>query len=429
MKLYDIAVVGGGASGLMAAVSAAQEASSQKRDCRIVILEGNKKLGKKLLATGNGRCNLTNEALSPERYHGDRAFLPSLLQEYSTDSIRGFFKEIGLLTRADDAGRVYPLNLQAAAVLEVLKNRAEDLGVECRLEFSVFSVLKPGSAFILKSESGEEIRAKSCILACGGMASPKHSCGQEGYAVCRSLGHSVTPLYPALVQLTSKDKFLRNLPGIRCRARVALYGDRAKLAEEAGEVLFADRSLSGICVFQLSLIAAEYFSLGSVGGRDYESMSVAVDFLPEMEEKAVLEFLKSLKENAPNLTAGEFLSGVVNMKVGREIMQACGIQMLDAASSFSEAKLAKICGRLKNTRIAVDGVKGFEDAQITAGGVPLREVQPGTMESRKVRGLYLCGEILNIHGECGGYNLHFAWASGRAAGRAAALQLPERNEN
>ena len=427
MKVYEIAVIGGGASGLMAAVSAAEESRRGSKINGVILLEGNQKLGKKLLATGNGRCNLTNMSLSPDWYFGDRDFIAPLLEKYNTGVIRHIFQDMGLLTRPDEAGRVYPMNAQAAAVLEVLRGRGESLGVEFRLGFPVVSVRKSNGLFSLVSETGEEIQARKCILASGGMASPKHSCGQMGYEICRSLGHRVTPLYPALVQMTSQEKFLRELSGIRSRVRIALLGDKEVLAQEEGELLFGNRSLSGICVFQLSLLASQFFAQGSLRGKKYRSLSVLVDFLPDLPEKKLLRFLGKMREENPDLALAEFLTGVVNMKLGREIIKALGYSLSRPLVSLQNQDLQQIAGSLKHKKIEISGVKGFEEAQITAGGVPLKELWLDRMESKIVPGLYLCGELLNVHGACGGYNLHFAWLSGRTAGLSAARK-DEKND-
>lgn len=413
---YDIAIIGGGASGLMAAVSAAGEYAFQKRVGTIVILEGNSKLGKKLLATGNGRCNLSNSDLDIKHYHGDAPLAAGLFQTFGTDAVKKEFASMGLMTWEDAEGRVYPYNRQAAAVVKILENRAEELGVSLELGFNAFSVIKSGSIFVIKSADGREIKAKKCIIATGGLASPKHSCGSDGYKVAKSLGHAVVPTHPCLVQLTSRDKFIKNLAGVRARSKVKLLGGSEIIAEEEGELLFADKAISGICVFQLSVYASEYFFTGGIYGKNYAGLSIEVDFAPEYTEEALFEFLKKHRNNKGN--AGDFLCGVLNMKIGREIMRACKVDFL--SSALSDGDLESIVKKIKSTCISVDGIKGYEDAQITAGGIPLSEIDSRTFESRKVKGLYMCGEILNLHGDCGGYNLHFAWASGISAGRAAA---------
>lgn len=416
-EIYDIAIIGGGASGLAAAISAAK--NSDKRS-RIVILEGNAKLGKKLLATGNGRCNLTNMHADIEKYHGDTAMVKTLFAEYTPEKIRSCFKDIGLYTISDEEGRVYPYNKQAAAVLEILKNAAETSGVDCITDFKVFSVIKPGKFFIIKSVDGTEIKAKKCIIAAGGKASPRLSCGEDTYSIVKSLGHSVKKLYPVLVQLKSADKFLKNISGMRCRAQVALYGDGIKIKEELGEVLFADKAVSGICVFDLSVPAAEYFATGSVKGKRYDNLFVQMDLAPDLNMEEIRDHVLRYASMNPNVSAGDVLAGLLNIKVGREIVRRCKIDTLAPAGCIDKIKAERIAKTVKSLRLKVDGTRDWQDAQVTAGGVPLKELDTVTLESKIVKGLYFCGEILNIHGDCGGFNLHFAWLSGIRAGLSAA---------
>lgn len=414
MKYYDIGVIGGGASGLMAALTSARQKKS------VVLLEGNGKLGKKLLATGNGRCNLSNRNVSPAHYHGDTEFLPQLLAKYTPKRIEEEFASLGLLLTTDSEGRMYPRNLQAAAVLRVLMDSCAEEGVDCLCDYAVFSAVKSGDCFVLKSADGRELRVKKLILATGGMASPKHSCGAEGYQIARQLGHSQTKLYPALTQFTTADKFIKPLSGMRCKADVTLIGDGKSLYSESGEVLFADKALSGICVFGLSVYGSEFFAKGSIGGKSYQHIALRLDLCPGMGEEDVKAFLTALAAKRPGLLAGDLLEGVVNMKVGLELVRSCGIDVLLPVTALKPRDFTCVVQKLKALVISINGVKGWQDAQVTAGGVPMAEVDPFTMESNKQPGLYLTGELLDLHGDCGGYNLHWAWLTGLAAGKAAA---------
>lgn len=408
MRIFDVAIIGGGAAGLMAAVKA-----SQNKD--VVIIEGNKKLGKKLLATGNGRCNLTNNNMSREHYHGDSKLIEPLLLRYGTDEILKEFRSMGLLTTADSEGRVYPQNLQAAAVLKALSDTCSERGVECFTEFTVFSAVKSGESFIIKAEDAREIRAKKLILATGGLASPNHSCEGQGMSIVKQLGHSLTKMHPALAGLCTSDKFIKPLSGMRSRARVALTGNGKLIAAREGEIIFSDKAVSGICIFDLSIPAAEFLEQDSKG-----DLSLEIDLCPHMRQEEIKEFLLETCSNRPSMVAGDMLMGVINMKIGLELVRSCGIDTMAPISSVKDKDLTALCRRVKALKIKVDGVKGFKDAQITAGGVPLNEVETLTMESKKCKGLYLVGELLNIHGDCGGYNLHWAWLTGLAAGSSNA---------
>ncbi|MGN0479041.1 MAG: NAD(P)/FAD-dependent oxidoreductase [Hominenteromicrobium sp.] len=420
MKQAEVVILGGGAAGLMASCAAAR---ILKRNGSVLLLEGNPKLGRKLLATGNGRCNLTNLNVSPGHYHGDAAAAVPLLEKYTPEAVIAAFRDMGLITKADDEGRVYPRSLQAAAVLAVLRRSAEESGVTCMLGSPASSVRKAGRGFRVQCADSGEIEAARCILACGGAASPKHSCSADGYAFAKALGHTVTPLYPALTQLLCRGKVFKSLAGMRCAARAALLADGKEICAESGEVLFTETGLSGICVFGLSVYAGEFFALGTVGGKAHRALSVSLDCLPDWSFTELCDYILEMRTAYPNRMAGELLDGLLNMRVGSALVQAAGIDPARSAKFVAPGQMQKLAALTKAWRFEVTGTKSWQDAQITAGGIPLKELDPLTMRSKKTDGLYLAGEMLNVHGDCGGYNLHFAWATGLAAGEAAAKSI------
>lgn len=420
MRKTDIVIIGGGAAGLMAACAAAQNI---KKSGSVLVVEGNQKLGRKLLATGNGRCNLTNLNVSPAHYHGDVHVMEPLLDVYTPEKIMAVFREMGLVTKADEEGRVYPHNLQAAAVLSVLRGFAEENGADCVIGSAAISVLKTKRGFRVKCADGEEIEAEKCILACGGAASPKHSCSADGYTFAKDLGHTVTALYPALTQLICKGKVFKSLSGTRCAVEASLLADGKPVYEESGEVLFSDVGLSGICIFGLSVYAAEFFAKGKINGRPYKALACALDCLPDWTFNEITDYLNEIRVSFPNRMAGDMLMGLMNMKIGYAMVQAAAIDPARSVKFVTPGQIQKLAALIKSWRFDVTGTKSWNDAQITAGGVPLSEVDSMTMESKKTRGLYLAGEMLNIHGDCGGYNLHFAWSTGLAAGKDAAEKL------
>ena len=422
MKKTEIVIIGGGAAGLMAACAAAK---SIQRPGAVLVLEGNQKLGRKLLATGNGRCNLTNLQASLPHYHGDVRDAAALFEEYTPEKVMSVFREMGLVTKADDEGRVYPHNLQAAAVLSVLREFAEENGAECAVGKTVTEIKKVKNGFHVLCADGEEIEAAKCILACGGAASPKHSCSADGYVFAKALGHSVTPLYPVLTQLVCKGKVFKSLSGTRCAVHASLLADGKCVYSEGGEVLFSDVGLSGICIFGLSVYAGAFFATGKIGDKAYKTLSCALDCLPEWSFSEIADYLSEMRSGFPNRLAGDMLMGLMNMNIGYAMVQAAGIDPNGKLKSVSMGQIQKIASLIKAWRFEVTGTKSWNDAQVTAGGVPLCEVNTATMESKKTRGLYLSGEMLNIHGDCGGYNLHFAWATGRTAGLNAAEKVKE----
>ena len=406
-ELFDLAVAGAGASGLMAAITAAQAGA------RALVLEAGEKPCRKLLATGNGRCNLTNENISPAHYHGDRGELAGFLADWPGSRVRSLFDSLGLLTRADPEGRVYPYSLQAAAVAGVLRSACAQAGVTIRCGFPVAGAAKSGGVFRLSGPGGQ-VRARACVLACGGAASPQLS-GGSGYDLARQLGHRVTPLAPALVGLRAPAKLTRPLKGMRCKARASLFAGERPLYTENGEVIFGDGSVSGICVMNAS---ARLTGPGP--------FRLTLDLAPDLPTSRLKEHLKAQRRLYPQAPAGELFAGVLNLRVGQELAKSLGLTKARTLGSLAPRELDRAAEAVKAFPLPVSGPLGWEHAQCSAGGVPLCQVDGGTMESRKVPGLYITGELLNVHGDCGGYNLHLAWSTGAAAGASAAKSLGKR---
>ena len=410
---FDLAVVGGGAAGLAAAVAAARELERQHRQKKIVVLEAGVRVGKKLLATGNGRCNLTNVDVQPSRYHGDTAVLPAVFDRYPPHEVIDFFRSLGLLCREEDEGRVYPYNLQASAVLDVLRLQLEHLRVEIFCDFPVAGLKKAASGFEIYS-NGLSIFAKSVVFATGGLAGSQLGANGSGYEVLKSLGHRCTGLFPALVQVTTDPRRVKPLKGARSAANAVLLANGTPAASSRGEVQFTEHGLSGICIFELSRFVGELY-----GKRTLE---LALDLMPEYGEPQIADFLKTrclLKE----MPVSALFNGCLNKLVGPEVVKAALPHMPKTAAGLSAGDLAALAHTAKNFRFPVTGTLSWKDAQVTAGGIPLDEVDRD-MQSRRCPGLYLAGELLNIDGDCGGFNLHWAWSTGLLAGRAAARSMP-----
>lgn len=394
------AVVGCGAAGLAAALAA---------QGGVLLLEACEKPARRLLATGNGRCNLSNLDISPKHYHGDVSLAEPFLNRWPSDRVTDFFQGLGLLTCADGEGRVYPLNRQAAAVRDALLEACKESGVRTEYGFRVEKLSREKSGFLLTDAAGRTVRAKNVVLACGGRASPKLS-GGSGYELARSLGHTVTPLSPSLVGLAVPQKLSRPLKGMRCKARASLCREGREVYSESGEVIFGDGSVSGICVMNLS---------ARLRGLPPGKLSLRLDLLESLSPSSLEAYLSDLCLRFPLRPAEELFSGCLNLRVGRELVRLLGFSEkslggLDPGEISAAGKLAK------GFTLPVSGTAGWEQAQVTAGGVPLGEVNLRRMESRVCRGLYLCGELLDLDGDCGGFNLHWAWATGLTAGMSLA---------
>ncbi len=417
--MYDIIIVGTGASGLACAARILKSCESKPN---MLILDANKKAGRKLLATGNGRCNLTNENMSLEHYHGDTDKLSFLMDEYSHKALE-FFEDLGLLTSADNEGRVYPYSKQATSVLNVLMNA---VGCEIRYESAVKSIKKNKNSFNLALENGETLECRILVIAGGGAASPKLSASKSCYGLCKSLGHSVTDLYPSLVPMKCEDAFLRKLVGVRCRAEVSLMNGKNPLKSEIGELQIADKAISGICIFNLSVLAAEHYSENP---NKQANLSVKIDFMPDYPFAQCMDIIRRAASLNARLPISSLFDGILNNKVGLALLQKAGLNLNDNCDKLSGKSVFALASLVKGLTLPISGLKSFDDAQVTAGGIPLKEINPHTMESAKCKNLYLCGEILNIHGDCGGYNLHFAWMSALCAADAVCGKLGKNDKN
>lgn len=401
--MKHIAIIGGGAAGLMAAVTAAQ-----RPDTRVLLFERQARVGRKLLATGNGRCNLTNLNAGPSHYHGaDPDFVRPALDTLPVADTLSLFYSLGLLTApADGAGRVYPRSDSANSVLDVLRFALERENVTLHAGAPVTGVTRKNGGFSVQTET-ETHPADAVIVACGGCAGGKLGGVSDGYTLLQSLGHSRTPLHPALTQLNCDSPYPRALKGVRAAAGIELTRNGAVIGRNRGEVQFTEKGISGIAVFELSRLV-------SVGGK----CTASLDFLPDLPEGELTGFLTAQAARRGALSGEELLTGLVHNKLGRTLCRAAGITGA-ACGDLSEADLARCAALCKAFPLEVTGTGSFDTAQVTAGGIRTGEFDPCTMESRLVPGLYACGEVLDIDGDCGGYNLQWAWSSGYLAGRCA----------
>lgn len=396
-----VAVVGGGASGMMAALTAAQTGKY-----RVLLLERQQRIGRKLLATGNGRCNLSNIHASASSYFGtDRGFASAAIEQFPPQEVLRFFQDLGLLTVTEADGRVYPLSDSANSVLDVLRFALDRTGTEILCPFPVDHVVRQDRGFRLLSGDAE-LSADAVILACGGAAGSKLGGVSDGYRLGKALGHQRSALYPSLTRILTASDYPRALKGIRVEAELRLSGNGRLLAERRGEIQFTENGVSGPAGFDLSRAV-------SFGG---EGQLLHLRLLP-YEEERILSLLKHRREQYPALEASELFTGMLHNRLGRTVVRAAGIPAAVPLSDLTEAELRAAARRCADFSLPVRGVEGFETAQVTAGGLLTGSFHPDTLESRLVPGLYACGELLDVDGPCGGYNLQWAWASGHLAGR------------
>lgn len=408
MTNYDVAIIGGGASGLAAAISAAR----QNPELKIAVLERLPRIGKKILATGNGRCNYTNRNIDKTNYHGSCTPLYNSIKYFDCES---FFETLGVYGYSDEEFRVYPLNNNASAVLDGLRLEILKLGIDVICDFNVTDIKMDNRKYRIASEK-DFITASAVIIAGGGMSQANLGSDGSVLRIMKKMGMSVLPLSPALTAFKVSPDSVRSLKGIRTNAIVSLFSQGKKLGWERGEVQFGDGTISGICVLNLSCLAA---------GKD--RLTLSIDMLPDIdfnEAKKLIHDIKNIRQSAP---LEDFLSGIVNKRIGMNIIKSVTDRSFtEKVSVLTEKELNNITGTIKNYSFDVTGLAGFEKSQVTAGGINISEVD-SELRSKKFNGLYFCGEILDIVGDCGGYNLYFAFASGALAGKKCAEDLNVKN--
>lgn len=407
MREYAAIIVGGGASGLFCALRLADAGVSD-----VLLLERNDRLGRKLSATGNGQGNVTNAHMGAEHYFTDAPdAVASVLDRFGKDDLLRELTSLGGLFEADEVGRVYPTSRQAASVTDLLRFALEGR-VEVRLGARVRSARRSGGKFFVQTE-GEEFCARSLALACGGRAAPHFGTAGDGYALARAFGHTVTPLRPSLVQLKTEQARIRGLKGVRADCAVRIVGSPVCMR---GDLLFTDYGVSGDAIFRISAFCGE----GDV---------LSVDFLPGRAAGEVERLLRAKAARYPAMRKEDLLRGVVNSSVGKCLTKYSAnadFSQFQAQNTAERGKirknmddLARLAHSVKDFRLPVVGTLGFDYAQVTKGGVPLAEVDEGLM-SLRADGLYLLGELLNVDGECGGYNLQWAFSCGAVAADAIA---------
>ncbi|MGN1112193.1 MAG: NAD(P)/FAD-dependent oxidoreductase, partial [Acutalibacteraceae bacterium] len=383
----------------------------------------NDRVGKKLLATGNGRCNLGNTASSEESYFLSGSALSDELRErISFEYTKELFGSLGLMIKTDSAGRAYPQSGNASSVLDVLRNNIQRLGIDERTDEKVSSIKKSGGKFIIGTQSGE-YTAHSVIIACGGAASPVFGSDGSGFELAKALGHTVTKPFPSLTPLSVNDD-LRPIKGVRCDCEIKLLSGGETVASEYGELQINENSISGICVFNLS----HYVNLAYSKGE--KPPEIVIDLLPDVSINKLKSFIMKAIFASGDIPLDEVLTGVMNKKLaGFIIKRAASLSPAAKCSDVSKREIIAICNEIKSFRLTVKRNFDFTKAQVSGGGVKLDEVDLKNMSSKKAPGLYFAGEVLDVDAPCGGFNLQWAWATADICARSAVLRcLNDKNK-
>lgn len=407
-----VIVIGGGASGLMAAITAARQGA------KVTLLEKNKQTGKKLLVTGNGRCNFTNRNQDLSKYRSkEPEFVRQALDAFSMQDTVRFFGELGLLVK-DRSGYLYPNSGQAASVAELLRQEAQRLRVKLACNTEVLAAEKEGNVFRVKTD-GWIYEGDAVILACGSKAAPETGSTGDGYRFAEQFGHNIIKPLPALTGLYAEEKDCSKLSGIRQDAGVILAADGERCAEDEGEVQFTSYGLSGIPVFQVSRYASRALEEG-------KRCRIILDLWMAHTEEEIVRFLYDRQTYTGNRRGTDVLLGMFPEKLSQVLLERAGIPVKKRGEEWSDRELHSLAGQMKHLTFTIKKCRGYEQAQVCTGGVPLSELQGISMESSLVPGLYLAGELLDVDGACGGYNLQWAWTSGYLAGQHAAGAEPQK---
>lgn len=402
----DIIIIGGGASGLTAAICAARLKASA------VVLERLDKPGKKLLATGNGRCNYTNQNMGPDYYRSrDMKLCTSVLKQCPHERVTAFLKELGIWPKSRN-GYMYPASDQAASVVQVLLMALEELKVPVLTGEPVREIVPSKGRFTVNTEKSS-YTAGRVILAPGGRAYPKLGSDGSGYDLAEALGHRIVPVVPALTALRCKESFFKSVAGVRIYAKASLLIDGRHTASDTGEVQLTGYGISGIPVFQISRYAAYALKEG-------RTVLAVLNFMPDMSENQCFKMLQCRIRQSKGKNAGQMLIGLFNQKLIPVLLKCSNIRIDKAAASMSEKDIFRLVQNICRFEVNVAGTNSFEEAQVCAGGVDTVQIDSKTMASKLVPGLYMSGELLDVDGMCGGYNLNFAIATGMIAGTAAA---------
>lgn len=408
--MNKIAVVGGGASGLVAAIAAAR----MNHQAQITIYEKKDSAGKKILATGNGRCNLTNKDMRTSCFRSENIlFVENVLGKFGYEDTIAFFDSLGLMTKSR-GDYVYPLSDQASTVLELLKLELKRLHVNICTDMQITEINPVSGGFSIKTDKDKKMKkADAVILACGGKANSKLGSDGSGYTLAKSLGHSMVPVVPALVQLKVKNHPFAKASGVRTDAGVTAICNGKEMASDHGELQITAYGISGIPVFQISRYIARAL---------YEKhpAKVRIDFLPGQTEDQLLTLLLQRKKGRESMTCADYLIGIFHQKLIPRFLEQARIRMHTKVEDLSMQQIESLVQVVKNTVVTIETTNGFDNAQVCAGGIRTEEIDVDTMESKYIKNLYLTGELLDVDGICGGYNLQWAWATGYLAGVAAA---------
>lgn len=400
--MVDMIVVGAGAAGLIAAITSAR--AGQK----ILLLEQNTKIGKKILVSGNGKCNIDNKYISPNRFHSQNPdFIEDVLDCYSFDVIEKFFTSIGLELIEGKEGKMFPMSLQASSVVELLEYEAKKVGVQIICDCVVTAISKEADTFTIETSQGMK-RCKKLLLASGSPAAPQLGGSNSGYAFATKVGHSLIPRHPSLVQLCSEETWVKGCAGVKVAGLAQLYANGEYITEKKGDLLFTNYGISGLAILDLSREVSTRLA-------NYDYCELNLDLMPELSKEKLTNLLLKRIEEGSEKPIEIWLQGIMNKKL-ISIIKVQSKCKAKTERELNRKEIGKLVYAIKNLKLSINDTKGFKGAEVATGGINTTEINPQTMESNLVPNLFFAGEILDVDGDRGGFNFHFAWVSGIRAG-------------
>ena len=399
--MKKVVIVGAGASGIIASLKASENNN-------VILLDSNDKCGKKILLTGSGRCNYWNDDISLDQYEtDDKIALQQILSYENKSNTYNFLDSLGIYPKIKN-GYYYPYSNQATSIREILDREIKKRKIDFRINSKVKDIIKDNKKFIVILENDEKINADKVIIATGSKAYSKTGSDGLGYEFAKKLGHKVNNVTPALTSLISSGKFLKEWENIRCDAKVSLVINDKKIKEDTGEIQLTGTGISGICTFNISGLASKNLALGN-------KVEVIINFMPNLDN--IYAWLKNRSEKMPDKTIEELLESIFNYKLLFVLLKLVNVSKDSKWNELDENKKRDLCSKIEGFRLAIKETTSFDKAQVCTGGVSLSEINPINFESTIVPGLFFIGEVLDVDGKCGGFNLAFAWISGYLAGR------------
>lgn len=401
---YDIAIIGAGPSGIMAAITAARKGK------RVLLLEKNPAIGRKILATGNGRCNITNKKVTANNFHGGNSeFISNVLDSFSNIETMNFFENLGLVLKEEDRGRMFPRTNQAKSVVEILEHELKNLNVDIQTTTEIKSIDK-NDCWIMKTADGNTFESQRLILTTGGKAAHQFGSSGDGIFWAMKLGHKIEPIFAALVPIEVTEEWVKRIQGIKVEAKASFYADDKIVSEKAGDLIFTHYGLSGPAIMSQSREIAPLLD---------KNVEVKIDFIADKSEKELDDLIRKIFENNGAKTTKSALAGLIPMNLIPVILDQSYVSDDLKCAGVSKSQRAEIVKNLKSLTFKVTKIRPLKEAQVTRGGVNVSEVN-NNLESKIVPSLFFAGEMLDVDGDSGGFNLQWAWSSGYLAGESAA---------